>query len=87
MSKLFVRSIIVLVALAAVAASPPSATDVKAVLEKYRAALPAPEELTVYGLDWVATFEQARQKAAREGRPILLAVVTNSYGNLHSGHC
>ncbi len=61
--------------------------DVQKVLDKYRAAMPAKEALTVYCLDWAATFEEAKERAANEKRPILLIVVTNSYGNLYSGHC
>lgn len=64
----------------------PSAA-VQEVLGKYRAALPAPEDLTIYCLDWAPTFDEAKKKAAREKRPILLIVVTNSYGNLYTGHC
>lgn len=71
---------------AAASAETPSA-DVKTVLDKYRFALPTAHDLTVYRLDWVASFNEAKQKAAREKRPILLIVVTNSYGDLFSGHC
>lgn len=88
MRNVLIPSLVVLgvLATAPTMAESPHA-DVKKVYEKYRAALPAPEDLTVYSLDWVPTFDEAKQKAAREGRPILLIVVTNSYGNLYSGHC
>lgn len=90
MRKAFLRSIVVFSILATgrVWAQAPAPDDpVQTVLAKYRAALPAPEDLTVYSLDWVPTFDVAKQKAVREGRPILLAVVTNSFGDLFSGHC
>jgi hypothetical protein len=61
--------------------------DVQKVLDAYRAAVPALEDLTVYSLDWSPTFDEAKNRAANEQRPILLIVVTNSYGNLYSGHC
>ena len=60
---------------------------VQEVLEKHRAVLPESDDLTVYRLDWVPTLDEAKEKAAREMRPLLLIVVTNSYGNLYSGHC
>ncbi len=60
---------------------------VRRVLEKYRSARPAPGDLTVYCLDWVSTLQQAKEKAVKEQRPIFLAVVSNSFGNLFTGHC
>jgi hypothetical protein len=71
----------------AIPAQAQSDAMVASVRDKHRAALPTKDELTIYSLDWVPTFDEAKQKAAREGRPILLAVVTNSYGDLYSGHC
>jgi hypothetical protein len=32
-------------------------------------------------------LKAAKEKAAREERPIFLVVVTNSFGDLYSGHC
>jgi hypothetical protein len=69
-----------------VPADPPDA-EVREVLDQYRSALPALDDLAVYRLDWTPTLDEAKQKGAREHRPVLLIVVTNSYGNLHSGHC
>jgi hypothetical protein len=70
---------------AAAADLPPgTVADVRA---QFRAAVPDPESFTVYCLDWAATLDEARQQAAAQGRPILLAVVTNSFGNLYTGHC
>jgi hypothetical protein len=61
--------------------------DVQKVLDKYRAARPEPKDLAIFRLDWAPTLKDARARAAREQRPILLMVVTNSFGNVHSGHC
>lgn len=61
--------------------------DVEEVMEKYRSARPQARELTVYQLDWAPTFQRAKERAAQEQRPIFLIVVTNSYGNIYTGHC
>jgi hypothetical protein len=61
--------------------------DVQKVLDRYRAARPEARDLAIFRLDWAPTLKDARAKAARERRPIFLIVVTNSFGNMHSGHC
>ena len=61
--------------------------DVRTILDKYRLARPADKDLAIFQLDWVPTLQEATQRAARQRRPILLLVVTNSYGNLFTGHC
>ena len=61
--------------------------DVQKILDKYRLFHPADKDLTIFQLDWVPTLKEARERAAKEQRPILLLVVTNSYGNLFTGHC
>ena len=61
--------------------------DVQKTLDKYRLFRPADKDLAIFQLDWVPTLKQARATAAKEQRPILLLVVTNSYGNLFTGHC
>ena len=61
--------------------------DVRTTLDKYRLARPADKDLAIFQLDWVPTLKQARGRAAQEQRPILLLVVTNSYGDLFTGHC
>jgi hypothetical protein len=61
--------------------------DVQTVLDKYRLFRPADKDLAIFQLDWVPTLKKARERAAKEQRPILLLVVTNSYGNLFTGHC
>jgi hypothetical protein len=61
--------------------------DVQKILDQYRLFRPADKDLAIFQLDWVPTLKDARERAAKEQRPILLLVVTNSYGNLFSGHC
>jgi hypothetical protein len=61
--------------------------DVQKVLDQNRFLRPADNDLAICQLDWVATLKEARDRAARERRPILLLVVTNSYGNRFTGHC
>ena len=61
--------------------------DVRTILDMYRRFRPADKDLAIFQLDWVPTLKEAKGRAAKERRPILLLVVTNSYGNLFSGHC
>jgi hypothetical protein len=63
------------------------AGDVRKTLDRYRLFRPADKDLAIFQLDWVPTLKEATERAARERRPILLLVVTNSYGNLFTGHC
>ena len=61
--------------------------DVRTTLDKYRLLRPTDKDLAIFQLDWVPTLKEARGRAARERRPVLLLVVTNSYGDLFTGHC
>ena len=61
--------------------------DVQTILDKYRLLRPTDKDLAIFQLDWVPTLKEARGRAVKEQRPILLLVVTNSYGNLFTGHC
>jgi hypothetical protein len=61
--------------------------DVQTILAKYRRYRPTDKDLAIFQLDWVPSLKEATQRAAREQRPMLLLVVTNSYGNLFTGHC
>jgi hypothetical protein len=61
--------------------------EVQKVLDRYRAARPGAKDLAIFRLDWTPTLKDAKARAAKEQRPILLIVVTNSFGNMHSGHC
>jgi hypothetical protein len=62
-------------------------SDVKSVLDKFKSVRPQEADLALYQLDWVPTLKAARERAAKEDRPIFLVVVTNSFGDLFSGHC
>ena len=65
-----------------------SAEDAKRdVLEKFQAIRPHDEDLAVYGLDWAPSLREAKERAAREHRPVFLIFVTNSFGNIYTGHC
>jgi len=61
--------------------------DVQSVLDKFRSARPQAADLAIYRLDWTPTLKAAKEKAAKEERPIFLVVVRNSFGDLCSGHC
>ena len=60
--------------------------DLAQVEEKFKSARPAEKDLALYSLDWSPSLKEAKERAAREERPIFLVVVTNSYGDLFSGH-
>ena len=62
-------------------------SDVKSVLDKFASIRPQAADLALYQLDWMPTLQAAKDRAAKEDRPIFLAVVTNSFGDLCSGHC
>jgi hypothetical protein len=62
-------------------------SDVKSTLEKFQSVRPAVADLALYQLDWMPTLKAAKEKAAKEERPIFLVVVTNSFGDMYSGHC
>jgi hypothetical protein len=66
------------------AAEPP---EVRSILDQFRAVRPQPEHLALYDLDWAPTLRAAKERGAKEARPIFLIVVTNSFGNISSGHC
>lgn len=61
--------------------------DASAILEKVRVARPGPSELAVYCHDWAPSLREARERAAKEKRPVFFVLVTNSYGDMLSGHC
>ena len=80
--------IVALLALACVAgAHGADRNDVKSVLDNFHSVRPQAADLALYQLDWMPTLKAAKKKAARERRPIFLVVVTNSFGDLYSGHC
>jgi hypothetical protein len=62
-------------------------SDVKSILDKFQSVRPQEADLALYQLDWMPTLKAAKERAAKEERPIFLVVVTNSFGDLYSGHC
>ena len=62
-------------------------TEVQKILDKYRAYRPEAKDLVLYQLDWLPTLKAAKEEAAKGKRPILLMVVSNTNGNLLTGHC
>jgi hypothetical protein len=71
----------------AVSAHGADPSDVKRVLDRFDYVRPAAADLALYQLDWMPTLMSAKEMAAKEQRPIFLAVVTNSFGDMYSGHC
>jgi hypothetical protein len=61
--------------------------EAEKILDQFRSVRPRAADLAIYQLDWAPTLKAAKEKAAREERPIFLVVVRNSFGNLCSGHC
>lgn len=61
--------------------------EVRKIQDAFKAKLPSVDELRWYQLDWVPTLKDAKDRAAREKRPICLLVCINVHGNLYTGHC
>jgi hypothetical protein len=61
--------------------------DVRRALDHFHSVRPSAADLAIYQLDWMPTLKAAKEKAVKEKRPIFLVVVTNSFGDLCSGHC
>lgn len=61
--------------------------ETRRVLDEFDSVRPRAADLAFYQLDWAPTLKAAKEQAAREKRPILLIVVTNSFGDVCSGHC
>ena len=65
---------------------PAKSADVQRILDKYQAVRPGAEDLAWFTLDWAATLKDAKERAAKEQRPILF-LHTNGRGNLFCGFC
>lgn len=61
--------------------------EVRQILDAYQEVRPGAAELELYQLDWAPTLTAAKERAAKERRPIFLILVTNSFGDFASGHC
>ena len=74
-------------AVATVSAQAAIGPEVSEIKKKFDTFRPPAEQLRVYQLDWAPNLLEAKKRAAKEERPILLVVVRNSYGNMFTGHC
>lgn len=81
-TKILIAGVLVM---AGVPGAEPS--DVKNILDKFQSVRPLEADLALYQLDWMPTLKVAKEKVAQEERPIFLVLVTNSFGDLFSGHC
>ena len=80
--------VLLLVSLTAMVGSSRAQDDeAKSIVERFAAVRPGPKDLAVYGLDWAASLEEARNRSTREKRPVLLVIIHAQYGDLRSGHC
>jgi len=76
----------------ALPAEPPEAkrqaksAGVQKILDKYQDARPDAKDLAWFSLDWATTLKEAKERAAKEQRPILF-LHTNGRGNLFCGFC
>jgi hypothetical protein len=61
--------------------------EVERVLTWYHLLRPTAKELSIYQLDWSGSLDEARKRAAREGRPICLVIIHSKFGDIASGHC
>jgi hypothetical protein len=84
-TKMLMVALLAMTCIARVHSADPS--NVKSVLDKFQSVHPSRADLALYQLDWIPTLKAAKEKAAKEQRPIFLVVVTNSFGDLFSGHC
>ena len=59
------------------------------VIDAYKAARPTPAELQVFMLDWAGSLKEAKERAAKEKRPIFFVSTTQleDAGDLRAGHC
>jgi hypothetical protein len=69
----------------AIAADP----EVSRILEAHSAAKPTDGELSLFKLDWAGSLKEAKERAAKEGRPIFFVSTTQleDAGDLRGGHC
>ena len=59
----------------------------RSILARFDSSRPDDRDLPMYRLDWAASLEDARRRATRERRPVLLVIIHAQYGDLASGHC
>lgn len=63
--------------------------DVDRILKAYEAAKPAEKDLQIYKLDWAPSLDEAKARAAKDPRPILLVCgeQLEDAGSFYTGHC
>lgn len=63
--------------------------DVQKILDRVKAAKPSESDLAFYSLDWVPTLKEAKERGAKEGRPVFFVWVTNisAHDDFYTGHC
>ena len=64
-------------------------TDVQKVLDRVKAAKPSESDLAFYSLAWAPTLKEAKERGAKEGRPVFFVWVTNisAHDDFYTGHC
>ena len=84
MRRFLALAIAALVGLPAVAQE----AQVRRIQERVEAARPDEKSLAFYSLDWAMNLAEAKERAGKEGRPILLILNTNITAgtNFFSGH-
>lgn len=84
MRRLLTFAVLVASALPAAAQS----DSARQILARFEDAKPDGKRLAFYSLDWAMSLKEAKARAAREGRPILLVLNTNITAgtNFFSGH-
>ena len=65
-----------------------SGSTVQQIEDRFKAARPSNERLAFYSLDWAMSLAEAKLRAKKENRPILLILNTNITAgtNFFSGH-
>jgi hypothetical protein len=63
--------------------------EVSRILEAYQAGRPTDRELSLFKLDWAGSLKEAKERAAKERRPIFFVSTTQleDAGDLRGGHC
>ena len=63
--------------------------EVARILEAYEAVRPGDDELGLFKLDWAGSLKEAKERAAKENRPIFFVSTTQleRAGDLRGGHC
>jgi hypothetical protein len=84
MARLLTFAVLAVTALPAAAQS----DSARQILARYENAKPDAQRLAFYSLDWAMSLQEAKARAAKEGRPVLVVLNTNITAgtNFFSGH-